>query len=102
MTVGAVDRAGDEASFTSYGAIVKVHANGYQVESFLPGGKRVGLSGTSMAAPQVANLAAKLLAVSPALNPPQLIRRIVDSADRSADGRRILMNPKQALAGAVR
>ena len=102
LTVGAVDRAGDEASFTSYGAIVKVHANGYQVESFLPGGKRVGLSGTSMAAPQVANLAAKLLAVSPALNPPQLIRRIVDSADRSADGRRILMNPKQALAGAAR
>ncbi|MEO7152448.1 MAG: S8 family serine peptidase [Burkholderiaceae bacterium] len=102
LTVGAVDLAGDEASFTSYGAMVKVHANGYQVVSYLPGGKRVALSGTSMAAPQVANLAAKLLAVSPTLDPPELVRRIVDSADRSADGRRILMNAKQALAGAAR
>ena len=43
LTVGAVDKAGDEASFTSYGPTVKVHANGYQVESFLPGGDRVGV-----------------------------------------------------------
>ena len=32
LTVGAVDLAGDEAGFTSYGPTVKVHANGYQVE----------------------------------------------------------------------
>ncbi|HJW11356.1 MAG TPA: S8 family serine peptidase, partial [Albitalea sp.] len=63
LTVGAVDQAGDEASFTSYGPTVKVHANGYQVESMLPGGDRVALSGTSMASPQVANLAGKMLAV---------------------------------------
>jgi len=98
VTVGAVDRAGDEAPFTSYGPTVKVHANGYQVESFLPGGARVALSGTSMAAPQVANLAAKLLAVRPRLTPEQLIEVITRTAERSADGRRVLMHPKQALA----
>lgn len=98
ITVGAVDRAGDEAPFTSYGATVKVHANGFQVESFLPGGARVALSGTSMTSPQVANLAAKLLAANPALTPEALIRVITGTAERSADGRRILMNPKQALA----
>lgn len=98
ITVGAVDRAGDEAPFTSYGATVKVHANGFQVESFLPGGARVALSGTSMAAPQVANLAAKLLAADPALTPEALIRVIAGTSERSADGRRVLMNPKQALA----
>ena len=98
ITVGAVDRAGDEAPFTSYGATVKVHANGYQVESFLPGGARVALSGTSMASPQVANLAAKLLAANPSLTPEALIRVITDTAERSADGRRILMHPKLALA----
>ena len=75
-----------------------MHANGFQVESFLPGGARVALSGTSMASPQVANLAAKLLAVDPALTPEALIRVITGTAERSADGRRILMNPKQALA----
>lgn len=100
ISVGAVDRAGDEAPFTSYGPTVKVHANGYQVESTLPGGQRVALSGTSMAAPQVSNLAAKLLAVKPGLTPPQLIALITSTAERSGDGRRMLMNPKQALAAA--
>jgi hypothetical protein len=96
LTVGAVDRAGDEAPFTSYGPTVKVHANGYQVESYLPGGSRVALSGTSMASPQVANLAAKLLAVNPELTPADLIRIIVGTAERSADGRRNLVHPKTA------
>ena len=100
LTVGAVDRAGDEAPFTSYGPTVKVHANGYQVESLLPGGARVALSGTSMAAPQVANLAAKLLALNPTLTPAALIGMITGTAERSADGRRILMHPRNALAAA--
>jgi hypothetical protein len=100
LTVGAVDLAGDEAGFTSYGSMVKVHANGYQVESTLPGGTRVALSGTSMAAPQVTNLAAKLLAVNPKLTPPELVKIIVDTADTTADGRRHLMNPKKAVAAA--
>ena len=101
LTVGAVDRAGDEASFTSYGPTVKVHANGYQVESFLPGGERVAFSGTSMASPQVANLASKLLAVNPKLTPPQLIKLIVDTAERTPDGRRNLMHPQKAVAAAT-
>jgi subtilisin family serine protease len=101
LTVGAVDRAGDEAPFTSYGPTVKVHANGYQVESFLPGGDRVALSGTSMASPQVANLAAKLLAVNSKLEPPQLIKLIVGSAERTPDGRRNLINAKKAVAAAT-
>jgi subtilisin family serine protease len=98
LTVGAVDRAGDEAPFTSYGPTVKVHANGYQVESFLPGGARVALSGTSMASPQVANLAGKLLVLNPKLKPTELIATIVGTAERSADGRRNLINPKSAMA----
>lgn len=100
LTVGAVDKAGDEASFTSYGPTVKVHANGYQVESVLPGGARVAFSGTSMASPQVANLAGKMLAVDPALTPAQVIELIVATADKTADGRRTLINPKKALEAA--
>jgi subtilisin family serine protease len=100
LTVGAVDKAGDEASFTSYGPTVKVHANGYQVDSYLPGGDRVAFSGTSMAAPQVANLAGKILAINPALTPPQVIEVIVSSSDKTADGRRTLINPKRAIEAA--
>ena len=100
LTVGAVDRAGDEAAFTSYGPTVKVHANGHQVDSYLPGGARVALSGTSMAAPQVANLAGKMLAVNPKLTPPEVIDLIVATANTTADGRRTLVNPVRALAAA--
>ena len=97
LTVGAVDLAGDEAGFTSYGPTVKVHANGYQVVSFIPGGERIAISGTSMAAPQVANLAAKMLAVNPKLTPVQIIKIIRDTAETSGDGRRHLIHPQKAL-----
>ena len=83
LTVGAVDKAGDEASFTSYGPTVVVHANGYQVESVIPGGEKLAESGTSMASPQVANLAAKMLAVNPKLTPAEVIAIIRDTADKT-------------------
>lgn len=102
LTVGAVDLAGDEAPFTSYGPTVRAHANGYQVESVVPGGQRIAFSGTSMASPQVANLAAKMLALNPALSPTELIERITATADRTADGRRILVHPRKALERAAR
>jgi len=98
LSVGAVDKAGDEASFTSYGPTIVVHANGYQVDSVIPGGEKVAASGTSMAAPQVTNLAAKLLAVNPKLTPVQLIAIIRDTAEKTADGRRTLIHPAKALA----
>ena len=100
IAVGAVDKAGDEASFTSYGPTVVVHANGYQVESVIPGGEKLAESGTSMASPQVVNLAAKILAVDPKLKPSEVIAIIRSTADKTADGRRTLINPKKAL-GAV-
>ena len=78
-----------------------VHANGYQVESYIPGGERVALSGTSMSAPQVTNLAGKMLAVNPKLTPAELIRDHRDTAEKSADGRRMLVHPKKAIAAAT-
>jgi len=98
LVVGAVDKAGDEVSFTSYGPTVHVHANGYQVVSYLPGGQRVALSGTSMASPNVANLAAKILAVKPSLKPAEVVEVIRRTADATPDGRRFLINPAKAIA----
>ena len=100
IAAGAVDKAGDEAPFTSYGPTVLVHSNGYEVESYVPGGERMKMSGTSMASPNVVNLAAKMLAVNPRLKPPEVIQIIRDTADASADGRRRLINPKRAVAAA--
>lgn len=74
-----------------------VHANGYEVDSYLPGGTRMKLSGTSMASPNVANLAAKLFTLDPTLTPPQVIELIRKSATTSVDGRRHLIDPKAAV-----
>ena len=96
--VGAVDQAGEETGFTSYGSSVIVHANGYEVRGLVPGGHKLPMSGTSMAAPGVANLAAKLLTVAPEMTPQQVIEVIRRTAERTPDGRRNLIHPKNALA----
>jgi subtilisin family serine protease len=97
LTVGAVDQAGDAASFTSYGPTVRVYADGYQVVSTLPGGYKVAFDGTSMASPNAANLAAKLIAIDPALTPTQTIGFILKGAGPSSDGKRLLIDPKASI-----
>jgi len=98
ITVGAVDQAGDQAAFTSFGK-VDVYADGYEVESVLPGGQKQKWSGTSMASPQVVNLAAKLLALHPKLTPVEVKRLIIEGADtREIGGRTIrLLNEKNSI-----
>jgi subtilisin family serine protease len=96
VTAGAVDQAGDETSFSSFGRTVVVHANGFEVDSVIPGGERLKLSGTSMAAPQVTNLAAKLFALDAKLSATQVKALILTSAERK--GRVNLIDPKAAIA----
>jgi subtilisin family serine protease len=96
MTAGAVDQAGDETSFSSFGKTVVVHANGFEVDSVIPGGERLKLSGTSMAAPQVTNLAAKLFALDPKLSATQVKAMILAGAERR--GRVNLIDPKATIA----
>ena len=97
IAVGAVNQAGDETSFTSYGPTVAVDADGYDVESYVPGGAKLKLSGTSMASPNVTNLAAKLFALDPSLTPAQAIDLIKQGATPSEDGRRHLIDPKRSV-----
>jgi subtilisin family serine protease len=94
ITAGAVDMAGEETSFSTFGKTVVVHANGFQVESVLPGGDRVKFSGTSMASPQVANLAAKLFALKPELTVAQVRKAILDGAE--SKGRVNLVHPRKS------
>lgn len=94
LTVGAVDKAGEETSFSTFGKTVLVHANGFEVESYLPGGDRVKFSGTSMASPQVANLAAKLFALNPKLTVAEVREAILKTAERK--GRVNLVHPRRA------
>jgi subtilisin family serine protease len=99
LSVGAVDVAGDETSFTSLGK-VDIYANGFEVESFVPGGDRIRFNGTSMSSPQVLNLASKLLALDSDLSVGELRDLILDAADeRALESRTIrLMNPEASVA----
>ena len=97
LTAAAVDRAGDETGFTSFGPSVDVHANGFEVDSYIPGGETMELSGTSMSAPNVVNLAAKLLALDPSLTTAELRALILDGADRVEEDRRVLLNPRRSV-----
>jgi hypothetical protein len=96
ITAGAVDQGGDETNFSSFGKTVVVHANGFEVDSVIPGGERLKLSGTSMAAPQVTNLAAKLFALDAKLSATQVKAMILANAERK--GRVNLIDPKATIA----
>jgi hypothetical protein len=98
LVSGAVDQAGEPTGFTSFGRTVKVYANGFEVESFVPGGRRLKMSGTSMSSPNVTNLAGKLLARDPSLTPQQVVTLIVDGADDMGKDRPLpVINPKKSM-----
>lgn len=103
LTVGAVDHRGSVTSFSSIGTNVSVYANGYRVESVIPGGRRIQLSGTSMAAPQVSNLAAKLFALRPELTPKVVVQLIREHAEPIAgEPGRLFVHPKHTVEAVAR
>jgi len=97
LVAGAVDQAGEETGFTSFGESVDVYSSGFEVESYIPGGSRMKMSGTSMSAPAVTNLAAKLFALDPSLTPEKVTDLIIKGSDPSEDGRILLINPKKSI-----
>ena len=82
VAVGAVDRFGNWATFTSSNPDrVTVFDHGVEVPSVIPTGETVPLSGTSMASPNVANLATKILSVAPSLEPAQVAAIIRETGE---------------------
>ena len=107
ISVAAVDELGRLAPFSNYGLeTVHVAAPGNEIVSTLPGGGVGAQSGTLMAAPFVANLAAKLWLLAPGLSVAE-VRAIVfetvdarqDLQDRVASGG--IVNPERAMRVAV-
>jgi hypothetical protein len=82
VVVGAVDRYGSWATFTnSNPERVRLFDHGVEVEAPVPSGERTPLSGTSMASPNVANIAGKLFSLDPDLTPARAVTILEETAD---------------------
>ena len=100
LVVGAVDRFGNWATFTnSTPERVRLFDFGVEVDSVIPSGEHVPLSGTSMASPNAANLAAKMISVNAALTPAQVIEIMLATGDAIAPPfNGVIANETTALA----
>ncbi|KAH8700068.1 subtilisin-like protease [Phaeosphaeriaceae sp. PMI808] len=76
FTVGATDSADKFASFSNYGTVVDILAPGVSVLSTWLNGGTNSISGTSMATPHVAGLAAYILALEGKKTPAALSTRL--------------------------
>jgi subtilisin family serine protease len=83
MSVAALDRRDELASFSNYGAKgVHVAAPGKEILSTWLGGKYEEHSGTSMATPFVAGVAGLILSVEPNLSVKELRDRLTNTVDK--------------------
>jgi len=108
ITVGATNQQDQRTSYSNYGSTVDIYAPGgdkscasceiWSTYLSSTGNEYVYLSGTSMATPHVAGVAALMLARVSSLTPGDVRGILVNSADPVAAGPRL--NAAQALAAA--
>ena len=82
ISVGATYKYDFIAPFSNYGIkTVDVAAPGMLIKSQIPGNEYLEVSGTSQAAPYVANIAAQIKDINPALLPKEIKRIIMGTVD---------------------
>ena len=87
MSVAAVDSSWNRASFSQYNDQVEIAAPGKSVLSTLPGNNYASWSGTSMATPHVAGVAALVWSYFPECSNNQIRNALLRSArDRGSNG----------------
>ncbi len=88
LAVGAVDYMRQRAEFSNYGEYIDVMAPGVDIPSTFIDNQYASLSGTSMATPHVAGLAALIRSVDPGLSNLEVMEVIRNtSIDLGAQGR---------------
>ncbi|GIP39629.1 hypothetical protein J31TS4_29090 [Paenibacillus sp. J31TS4] len=80
FAVAATDADKQKASFSNYGDYIDVAAPGVSIASTYPGNRYAALSGTSMASPHVAALAALVRSVNPLLKNTEVMEIMRSSA----------------------
>ena len=87
VSVAAVNQNGDYATFSTRNRWVDVAAMGVGVVSTYKNENYAALSGTSMATPHVAGVAALLKSMAPSATPRQLYQALTETAISDEDGR---------------
>lgn len=82
LVVGSINSLEKRSSFSSYGNCLDIMAPGENILSTLPNNSIGYMSGTSMAAPHVAGIAALILSVNPSLTGKQVVNIIEKSAHK--------------------
>ncbi|WP_196140293.1 S8 family serine peptidase [Aliikangiella sp. G2MR2-5] len=84
ITVGSTAQGDSRSSFSNYGNCVDLFAPGSDITSTSQSGGSTTMSGTSMASPHVAGIAALYLADNPNATPSQVTQAIKDAATPNA------------------
>eukprot|EP01084_Bolivina_argentea_P194133 333048_1 len=77
FSVGSLDKNFDQSWFSNYGACVNIWAPGENITSAYVGGGSYSVTGTSMAAPLVAGVAANILMTNPQFNVDDIRRKLL-------------------------
>lgn len=80
VTVGSTDNADNRSSFSNIGTCVDIFGPGSNITSTRNGGGTTQMSGTSMATPHVAGVAALVLTANPGYTPQQVRDALVNNA----------------------
>jgi subtilisin family serine protease len=81
IAVGAIDTNDERCDFSNYGEDLELMAPGYRIVSSIPGNNYDFYSGTSMACPHVAGVAALVKSLYPSENNVWIRQKLVDTAE---------------------
>jgi subtilisin family serine protease len=85
VVCSAATRDGERVDNSNYGTPWSTHAAVGEVLSTMPGQDFAEDAGTSMAAPNITNVAARMLVMDPALSPEQVMQMLTETTRASAE-----------------